>query len=72
LRERVARPSDLEGADGLEVLELEVDLCRPVEVEAEERRADGGADEQPAGALDLREGDQNETSTPAPASRARA
>jgi hypothetical protein len=73
LRHRVVGAPDLEGADRLEVLELEVDLGRRVvHREADERRAHGGAGDCLARAADVRERDQSSTSVPAPLSRARS
>ena len=70
LPDRVDGAADLERADRLQVLELEPDLRRPVDGEANERRADRGAGDRLAGALDLGERDQNSTSVPTPCSRA--
>jgi hypothetical protein len=57
---RVRRTADLERADRLQVLELEVDLGRRFrDVEANERSAQGRACKQLARAFDLFEGDQN-------------
>ena len=71
-QERVPRAAQLEGADRLEVLELEVDLRRGlVELEADERSADDRAGQALAGGLDLGQRDHSSTSVPAPSSSAR-
>jgi hypothetical protein len=71
-QERVPRSAQLEGADRLEVLELEVDLGRPVgELESNERRADDRAGEAIACGFDVGQPDHSSTSTPAPSSSAR-
>jgi hypothetical protein len=51
--------ADLERADRLEVLELEPDLRRGVDVEPDERGADRGAGDRLPRQLDLRDRDQN-------------
>src|SRR5262245_37878184 len=71
-QERVARAAQLEGADRLEVLELEVDLRRRVlELEADERRADDRAGQALAGSFDLGQRDHKATAVPTPSSSAR-
>ena len=70
-QDRVRRAAELEGADRLQVLELEPDLGGRVDLEPDERRADDGAGDSLAGALDLLERDQKSTSIPTPCSRAR-
>ena len=70
LPDRIDGASDLEGTDRLEVLELQPDLGRPVDVEAHEWRSDRRAGDRLSRALDLCERDQNSTSVPAPSSRA--
>src|SRR5204863_6387843 len=69
---RVVGAPDLERADRLEVLELQVDLgLRLGHVQPDERGADGRARDRLARGPDLLERDQNATSVPAPFSRAR-
>ena len=70
--ERVPRAAQLEGADRLQVLELEVDLRRSVlELEPHERRADDRPGEALAGGFDLGQSDHSSTSVPTPSSSAR-
>ena len=66
--DRIRGAADLEGADRLQVLELEPDLCRRVHLQTDERRADRGAGDRLPCALDLGEADQNSTSVPTPCS----
>ncbi len=68
----VGRPAQLEGADRLQVLELQPDLCRRVvELETHERSSDDRACDALTRRLDVRERDQKGTSTPMPCSLAR-
>ena len=69
--DRVAGAADLERVDGLERLELEVDLGgRAVEVQADERRAHREVGHPLAGGADLVQGDHSSTSVPRPCRRA--
>jgi hypothetical protein len=70
-RQRVPRAAQLEGADRLEVLELEVDLRRRVfDLEPDERGADDGSGQALPGRFDLGERDHSSTSVPTPCSTA--
>jgi hypothetical protein len=70
--ERVPRAAQLERADRLEALELEVDLSGCVfELEAHERGAEDRAGEALTSGLDLGERDHSSTSVPRPSSSAR-
>jgi hypothetical protein len=64
LQDGVQRAAELERADRLEVLELEVDLA--VVLEADERGAKDAPGEPVAGSLDLGQRDQNGTAVPTP------
>jgi hypothetical protein len=64
LKHGVRGAAELERADRLEVLELEVDLA--VVLEADERRAKDAPGEPVAGSLDLGQRDQNGTAVPTP------
>ena len=70
LEDGVQRAAELERADRLEVLELEVDLARVLE--AHERRARDAAGQPLPRGPDLGERDQNGTEVPAPSASARA
>src|SRR4029078_2515900 len=73
LEDRVERAAQLERADRLQVLELQVDGAGPVgQVEPDERRAQDTAAQARAGAADLLDRDQNGTDVPAPSASARA
>ena len=51
---RVCRAADLEGADRLQVLELEIDLSgRVSDVQADQRRADRGARDRTSRVIDV-------------------
>ncbi len=63
--DRVARPADLERADGLQGLELEIDLGRRVvDGQAHERGAHDEVGDPLAGGLDVGQRDHSATSTP--------
>jgi hypothetical protein len=70
LEDRVARPAQLERADRLQVLELEVDLAVAVVAQPDERRAQDAARQALARGLDLGERDQKGTAEPTPSARA--
>src|SRR5439155_8634045 len=69
--DRVRGAPDLEGADGLQALELEIDLAGGVDDQADDRDAHGRARDAGARLLDRLERDQKATVVPAPVSRAR-
>ena len=70
--ERVARPAQLERADRLEVLELQIELGRgALDLDADERRADDGSCESVPSSRDLGERDHSSISVPRPSSSAR-
>jgi hypothetical protein len=70
LQHRIAGAAELEGADRLQVLELQVDLA--VVLQLDERRAQDAAAESLACRLDLVEWDQKGTDEPTPSARARS
>ena len=72
LEDGVACAAELERADRLQVLELQVDLAVAVVPEPDERRAQDAACQALACGLDLGERDQNGTAEPTPSARARS
>src|SRR5262249_34686129 len=66
------RAAELEGADRLEVLQLQVDRAVRVGLQAEQRRVQDPSREPPAGRADVVERDHQGTAVPRPDSRARA
>ena len=73
LEDRVQRAAQLERADRLQVLELQVDGARLLgQLEPDERGAHDPAGEALASGADLLDRDQNGTVVPAPSARARA
>jgi len=69
--QRVRGAAQLEGADRLQVLELEIDLGgRVLDLEPDERCADNGSRDALPSGFDLGERDQSSTSLPMPCSTA--